>query len=41
MRRRSFRVERDFPQLRPRSSWANLSQLVKKVRSAVAKVCTS
>ncbi|KAG6620099.1 sugar transporter [Phytophthora cinnamomi] len=30
MRRRSFRSERDFPQLRPRSSWANLSRLVKK-----------
>ncbi|KAG7394554.1 hypothetical protein PHYBOEH_005008 [Phytophthora boehmeriae] len=30
MRRRSFRVERDFPQLKPRSSWANLSRLVKK-----------
>ncbi|KAL3672259.1 hypothetical protein V7S43_002918 [Phytophthora oleae] len=30
MRRRSFRSERDFPQLRPRSSWANLSHLVKK-----------
>ncbi|CAI5724511.1 unnamed protein product [Peronospora effusa] len=30
MRRRSFRSEREFPQLRPRSSWANLSRLVKK-----------
>ncbi|KAG3175237.1 hypothetical protein PC128_g17845 [Phytophthora cactorum] len=30
MRRRSFRSEREFPQLRPRSSWANLSRLVQK-----------
>ncbi|KAF4318599.1 hypothetical protein BBO99_00006555 [Phytophthora kernoviae] len=30
MRRRSFRIERDYPQLKPRSSWANLSRLVKK-----------
>ncbi|ETN02016.1 hypothetical protein F442_17922 [Phytophthora nicotianae P10297] len=30
MRRRSFRSEREFPQLRPRSSWANLSRLIKK-----------
>uniref|UniRef100_M4B5G6 Hexose transporter 1 n=2 Tax=Hyaloperonospora arabidopsidis (strain Emoy2) TaxID=559515 RepID=M4B5G6_HYAAE len=30
MRRRSFRSEREFPQLRTRSSWANLSRLVKK-----------
>ncbi|KAF4039918.1 Sugar (and other) transporter [Phytophthora infestans] len=30
MRRRSFRSEREFPQLRPRSSWANLSRLIQK-----------
>lgn len=30
MRRRSFRSERDYPQLRPRSSWANLTRFVHK-----------